>query len=378
MAQVRIRKTYQEEKREQWVFAFQPNWPYMTVGFGSERDYLIENVSLLVAGGVGISGALASIEPGIKNLRLRRAVHRMREMVDAGFPFWEALTETRCLPGRAISLIKSGEQSGRLPEHLSLVTVQQHKDKIFASRIRSALLYPGIILGLAFVVSIGSAWVTLPRFVSVLEQSVQIPWPTRVVIWLGKFLGSYGLVAVPLTLGLVAAASYVLFFYKKTRVAGERVLLLLPGVNKLIQGVEMARFGFVFGSLLNAGLSLSECFDALEEGTSFVLYRRFFEYAHKNMLLGQSLHQVFASYKGSERLVPLPIQQLLAAAETSGKLPDTLLRVGLAFEEKTDAMSKDLGTILEPIVLIIVGVVVGFVALAVLSPIYSIVQQIGS
>lgn len=374
---VRLRKNSDEERKEQWILAFQPNWPYVTIGFGSEKDYLIENISLLVAAGVGVSGALSSIEPTIQNFKLRRAVKNMREMVEAGSPFWKAVLATGWLSARAAALIKSGEQSGKLPEHLNLVTVQQHKEKLFSSRIRSALLYPGIVLVLAVVVSVISAWVTLPRFVSVLEIGSNLPFFTQVIISFGNLLRDYGVFVVPAFLFSFFILVYLIFFYKTTKFIGEWILLHLPGVNKLVQGVEVARFGFVFGALLNAGLPISECFDALKEGTGFRSYRKFYEFMERQMLTGAPIKQIFANYPKSRILIPLPIQQLIGIAGNSGKLPETLMRVGLAFEEKTDSMSKDLSTILEPIVLIVVGIIVAFIVLGIVSPIYNLAGNIG-
>ncbi len=378
MPQVKIRKRQIEEDYEaQPPFAFHSGWPYFTVGFGDEIDYFVENLSIMIASGMGVTAALAGIKVGTKNRSLKKNIAVIEQMIADGFPLWKAFERTQFLPSRIIALVKSGEESGRLPEHLNLVTIQQHKERIFVSRIRSALLYPGIVLALAFVVAVGSAWVTLPRLITVFNEiHTSLPPTTRMIIWLGNFLAHYGSFAVPLTLFGAGVLVYAIFFYTKTKIVGEYIILFLPGINKLIQGVELARFGYIFGALLSAGIHIEEAMSSVREGTSFVSYRKFYVFLQDGISQGNSFSTIFAGYAHSDRYIPAPMQKLIIAAEQSGKLPETLLKIGQIFEEKTETMSQDLSTILEPIVLIVVGIFVGFIVLGLISPIYGLSSQI--
>ncbi len=378
MPQVKIRKHQLDEEYEsQPPFAFHSGWPYFTIGFGDEIDYFVENLSIMIASGMGVTAALAGIKAGTKNRSLKKNIEVIEQMIADGFPLWKAFEHTKFLPARIIALVKSGEESGRLPEHLNLVTIQQHKERIFVSRIRSALLYPGIILALAFLVAVGSAWITLPRLVTVFSEiHGTLPATTKMIIWLGNFLARYGSFAVPLVLLGIGFIVYLVFFYNKTKIVGEYIILFLPGINKLIQGVELARFGYIFGALLSAGIHIEEAMDSVREGTSFVSYRKFYVYLQDGISQGNSFTAIFAGYNHADRYIPAPMQKLIIAAEQSGKLPETLLKIGQIFEEKTESMSQDLSTILEPLVLIIVGIIVGFVVLGLISPIYGLADQI--
>ncbi len=380
MAEIRIRRRPEEDEQPRPTFSYYQGWPYLTIGFGSERDYFIENLSLLVASGMGISASLASIRKGVKNRRFKKLIVQMEEMIQSGFPLWRTFKELRFFPERVIALIKAGEESGKLPEHLSLVTIQQHKERVFSSRVRSALLYPGIVLLLAIVVAIGSAWYTLPRLTLVLQDAAEtasIPITTKVLIWLGQFIASYGVWAIPALLVGLFLVVYLLFVNNKTKWLGDTLILGLPGIDKLVQGVEVSRFGFVFGALLQAGLPLRDAVASLVEGTSFVSYKNFYRYLQVELDAGQTFANAFDSYKKSGKYIPIPMQQLIVAAEQSGKLPETLLKIGQIFEEKTDVMSRDLSTVLEPMVLIIVGLIVAMVVMGVLGPIYNLAGGLG-
>lgn len=235
MKEIRVRKSYEKEGFKQPVFEYRPDWPYISVGFGNERDYFIENLSLLISSGMGISSALNSLSMSVKSRKMKNILKVIESMVNAGMPLWKSFEETKLLPERMISLIRSGEEAGRLADHLNLVTVQQHKEKVFQSRIRGALLYPGIVLSLAIVVALGSAWFVLPKLVSIFNESKgTLPIATKILFRTGIFFEHYGFVAAPALIVVIGFLVYGLFFYKKTKFTGDYILFRIPGVKDLV------------------------------------------------------------------------------------------------------------------------------------------------
>ncbi|MFA6354855.1 MAG: type II secretion system F family protein [Candidatus Paceibacterota bacterium] len=377
MKDIKLRKSYEKEGFKNPVFEYRPDWPYVSIGFGDERDYFIENLSLLISSGMGISDALSSLKISVKTRKMKKIIVLIEEMVNSGMPLWKSFEKTKFLPSRVITLVRSGEEAGRLPEHLNLVTIQQHKEKIFESRLSSALLYPGIVLVLAIVIGIGSAWIVLPNLIEIFKQANGVlPLTTRIIIWFGVFLKSYGIIFVPLVSLAIFGLFYLLFFNKKTKFIGDYILFHIPGVKRLVQGVELARFGYISGALLQAGFQVGETLESIKEGTTYSSYAKFYDYLGKSIEKGESFKSALSKYPHSDRYIPNPIQQLIISAEKSGKLSETLIKIGIIFEEKTEAMSQDLATVLEPIVLIIVGLIVALVATGVIGPIYGLSSQI--
>jgi type IV pilus assembly protein PilC len=375
--EIKIRKSYEKEGFKQPVFEYRPDWPYISIGFGDERDYFIENLSLLVSSGMGISAALDALRASVKSWKMKKMLKVIESMVNSGMPIWKAFLETKILPERVIALIRSGEESGRLPEHLNLVTVQQHKEKIFKSRLRSALIYPGIVFFLAITVAVGSAWLVLPNLVQIFAESrAELPLNTKILIWLGTFFEQHGALFTPGVLGLLLLLVLVLFVWKKTKFMGDAILFRIPGIKTLIQGVELSRFGYVLGAMVQAGFQINEALASIQQGTSYDAYRKFYAHLETSILHGNSIKNSLASYKHSERYIPSQIQQLIISAEKSGRLPETLIKIGVIYEEKTEAMSQDLGTVLEPIVLIVVGLIVALVVSGIIGPIYALSNQI--
>jgi len=377
MREIRVRRSYEKEGFKQPVFEYRPDWPYISVGFGNERDYFIENLSLLISSGMGISAALSALSLSVKSWKMKKITKVIESMVNAGMPLWKSFEETKLLPERVISLIRSGEEAGRLADHLNLVTIQGHKEKVFQSRLRGALLYPGIVLSLAVVVALGSAWLVLPKLVSVFSESKDaLPLATRILLQTGSFFEHYGAVAVPSIIVTLIILIYGLFFFKKTKFIGDYILFHIPGIKDLVQGVEVARFGYIFGVLLQAGFQVNEALDSVKKGTTYASYHKFYEHLQTSLTRGESFREAIANFPKADRYIPIPIQQLIMSAEKSGKLSETFIRIGVIFEEKTDAMSRDLATVLEPIVLIVVGLIVGFIVMAIIGPIYGLSTQI--
>ncbi len=276
MSKIELRKSYEKEGFTRPAFEYRPDWPYISIGFGDERDYFIENLSLLIASGMGISGALSSVSLSVKNKKMKKIAIAIETMVNDGTPLWRAFEITKFLPQRIISIIRSGEEGGKLPEHLNLVTIQQHKEKTFNSRLKSALLYPGVVLILAIIVAIGSSWIILPKLISIFQTTDgTLPITTRILLGIGSFLSNYGAIAVPLIITGLFLLVYFMFFNKKTKFVGDAIMFSIPGIKKLIQGVEIARLGYLLGVLLQAGFQVGEALESIKKGTSYNRYKSF-------------------------------------------------------------------------------------------------------
>ncbi|MEI7718882.1 MAG: type II secretion system F family protein [archaeon] len=376
MREIKLRKSYEKEGFKYPVFEYRPDWPYISVGFGDERDYFIENLSLLISSGMGILNALDAVKNSVKSRKMKKITVVIQNMVESGMPLWKSFEETKFLSGRDVSLIRSGEEAGRLPEHLNLVTIQQNKERKFKSRLKSALLYPGIVLLLALIVGLGSAWMILPNLINVFNQgNVVLPLSTRVLIWLGTFLKIYGFFIIPSVILIICILVYLFYFNKKTKFIGDFTLFNIPGIKKLVQGIELARFGYISGALLQAGFQVGETLESVKEGTNYRSYARFYDYLGKSIEKGDSFKSAFLKNPKSDRYIPIPIQQLIMSSEKSGRLSETLIKIGIIFEEKTEAMSQDLATVLEPIVLIVVGLIVALVVSGIMGPIYGLSQM---
>lgn len=182
----------------------------------NEKEYLIENLSMLLASGMDVISALTAIRAEMRSKKMVRIIDLMLESLEGGSPIWKALEKSRILPEYMIALVRVGEESGRLSENLKVIIVQQQKEREFKSKIQSAVMYPLFVFSLTFVVGIGIAWFILPRLALVFSQlRLKLPLITQVLISVGLFLGKYGFVVVPVVLLAFLCLIYLVFINKK-------------------------------------------------------------------------------------------------------------------------------------------------------------------
>jgi type II secretory pathway component PulF len=257
---------------------------------------------------------------------------------------------------------------------LKVVAIEEEKSRVFRSKLHSAMLYPVFVLSLTVTIGVGIAWFILPKLAVVFTQlHVTLPLITKVLISIGIYLDKYGVIVIPTAVVIVAALFYFLFIFSKTKVIGQSILLSLPGINQLIKEVEIARFGYLLGTLLEAGLPITHALDSLARATEIVQYRKLYRHLYDAVGDGNSFQKSFLLFHRTDTLIAAPIQQLIVVGERSGTLSLTLLKIGKAYEVKSDTTTKNLTVILEPILLVIVWLGVVAVALAVILPIYSLI-----
>lgn len=339
-----------------------------------DRDYFLDNVSMLVVSGMGILEAIDAVLVDVKSKKMRNVITEIRDSIASGSAFWRALEEVKLFPDHVLALLRIGEESGKLSENLKIISLNQEKERLFRSKIRSAMMYPIFVLSLTLVVGLGIAWFILPRLSLVFSQlNLELPFVTKILIALGSYLNQYGKIIVPACLLFFGAMMYFIFYFKKTRFIGQWFLFALPGIKNLIQEVELARFGFLLGTLLKAGLPINQALNSLTAATFFPHYKKFYTFLGAKIEEGYSFQKSFADYKNLNKLLPTPMQKLIITGEQSGNLAETLFKINEIFESKTENTTKNLTVILEPILLVIVWLGVVAVALAVVLPIYSLI-----
>ncbi len=341
---------------------------------GKEKDYFIENLGMLLSSGMGIISALNSVKEEIKSRSLIKQIDAIIEDIENGSPIWRALDKAQMVSPHVVSLIKIGEEAGRLSKNLEVVVIEQQKERLLKSKIRSAMMYPILVLTMTLVIGTGIAWFILPRLATVFAQlKLKLPFITKALIGFGTFLGQYGYIAVPVFLICLTLSIYFIFFFRRTKFIGEEIIFRTPGINQLLKEVEISRFGYMLGTLLDAGLTINTSLTSLAGVTSLGAYKKLYLFLRESIEDGNSFQKSFSAYPKASKLMSGPVQHMIVAGEESGNLSKTLLKIGEIYENKTETTSKNLTVLLEPILLFIVWIGVVGVALAIVLPIYSLI-----
>lgn len=351
-----------------------PRRVFFTFGLAKERDYFVENLSMLISGGMSILNALDSISQEVRSSRMKNIIALIKIDIESGSPLWRALAKSSLFPEHAVSLIRLGEESGKLIENLKVVAIEQDKDRAFRSKLHSAMMYPAFVLSLTVIIGVGIAWFILPKLALVFSQlKIKLPLITKILIGTGIFLSKNGQYFVPAAIIVVAVLFFFIFSFSKTKFIGQFILFSSPGLKGLIKQIEIARFGYLLGTLLDAGLPITHALESLSGVTEIIQYKKLYISLRNSIEDGNSIQKSLSAFKHANRLIPVPIQKLIVAGEQSGTLSLTMLKIGQIFETKADSTTKNLTVILEPILLVIVWLGVVAVALAVILPIYSLI-----
>ena len=352
---------------------------FANFGLGKEKEYFIEQLSMLLSSGMPVTVALGAIEKEIKSGKLKKIIVEIGSDIVSGSTISASLEKAGIFPQSTISLIKIGEESGRLSENLKVVAIQEQKERQFRSKISSAMMYPGFVFTLTIAVGLGIAWFILPRLASVFASlHAKLPLITIWLIAFGSFLGKYGIYVIPAFIIVSLLLLFFIFIFKKTNFLGQAILFHLPGISGLLQEVELARFGSLLGNLLAAGLPVLDSLQSLAESSTLYRYKNLYLHLYEKVKEGNSFQKSFELYKNIRTLIPVPVQQLVITSEQSGNLASTFMNIGTMYETKTEDTAKNISVLLEPILLVIVWLGVVAVAIAVILPLYSLLGSLNS
>jgi type IV pilus assembly protein PilC len=346
-------------------------------GMGKERSRFIQNLAILLTAGLNVTDALSTILAEVKSKPMRKIIKQIMEEVSNGSPLWRSMDNQHLFAPYELALIRIGEESGSLSKNMAHLAEQQEKDHGLKQKVKMAMIYPTIVLSLTIVVTLGLAWFVLPKLVGVLlSLHAKLPLVTRIIIWIANFFSAHGSVAVP-SFGVVCVVIVILCKYTPLKGPTQKLIFHIPGVGALAKQATIARFGVILGSLLRAGVPLVDSIHSLAEVTDTVAYKKFYFKLADEVNVGNSFATSFGRMRGSDKLLPVSVQQLVVTGEKSGALADMLLKIADIYEKKAEETAHKLPVILEPMLLFFIGGVVGTVAFAIIVPIYSVVGSIG-
>ncbi len=272
-----------------------------------------------------------------------------------------------------INLIRAGERSGTLQDNLEHLVLQMEKDRNLQQKIRGALAYPIIVLVGALMLSVGIVVFILPNILNVFTTlKVDLPLTTKMLIWLADLLVNHGgLVALAifglLTLWLVARRLPVFQPFL------HGFLMHFPVIGSVVRHTNLARICRLMGTMLKSGMPINECIPVTVSVLKNVHYKWLFNSILAEVSRGRTISSVLEVYP--KRFPPMALRMIRVGEET-GTLPDMLIYLAVFYEQEVDDATRNLSTMLEPVLLIVIGLMVGVLALSIVTPIYQILGTV--
>ena len=336
-----------------------------------ERMFFARNLSVMVGAGLSLTRALDALSDETTNPKFKRIIADVNSSVVKGKPFAEALQSHQRIFGELfVNMVEVGETTGKLHLVLKLIANQMKRDHTLRKRVRGAMVYPAIIImALAGVGTMMMIYVIPTLTATIKDLGVPLPLTTRIIIGISEALVQYGLWIATTVVGLVALA-WRLHRTSWGRAYFDRFLLRLPLFGSLIRRFNTARFCRTLAYLTTAGVPIVRSLEITAGVLGNTSFRVVIRNAAVEIQRGKQLHLLFANHP--DIFQPLVIQ-MVSVGEETGKLSEMLLRLALFLEEEVTSATKDLSTVIEPLLMIIVGTVVGFFAVSMMQPIYSTV-----
>ena len=342
----------------------------------TEKMFFVDHLRTMVGAGLSIVEALEILSKEISNPKFKKTITQIKADIEKGEQLSAVLAKhPKVFPTTYVKMIAAGEASGTLQESLEQVTLQMRKSNELASSIRGAMIYPAVILFAMFVVGILMTTVVLPKMLEMFQDfDAELPLPTKMLMIIVNFLSNplNLIIIVILGAGIISAFIYLLKKSADFKRTIHLINLHLPIIGKVIKKINLAKFSLTLSSLLKSTIPIIDAVDITAETCANVLYQNALHDAAKKIKSGEPLSNLLSQY---EDLFPSMVTEMIMVGERSGEVEKLLNELSDFYGDEVDKTMKNFSTIIEPIIILVLGVAVAGIAMAVVMPMFSLVQN---
>ncbi len=340
----------------------------------AQKLFFVQQLGIMVRTGISLAAALKTLSEQTTSRMFKSVLNDIQQTVEKGGLLSAGLEQHKKLFGELfINMIRAGEASGKLEEVLNQLYLQMKKDHETVSKVRGAMIYPSIVVSMMIIIGILMMVFVIPNITQVFEEiNATLPLATRILISMSDAMLAYGLyIAIGAAL---LFGGFILFIRTKQ---GKHLfhgsLLVMPVMGKIIKKINLARFCRTISSLLKTDIPIVQSFDITSEVLGNVRYKEVLLEAREKIKKGITISETLSNHKN---LFPPVVLQMIAIGEETGSLDTILEESAIFYEDDVSQTMENLPALIEPILLVILGVGVGAMAVAVITPLYSITQNI--
>ncbi|MGH4121810.1 MAG: type II secretion system F family protein [Clostridium sp.] len=327
----------------------------------------------MINAGANISNALDVLKKQTVNKKLKKCLNEAHDDVQKGISLSEAFGKHKdVFPDLLINMINTGEVSGNLDIIMSRMATHFEKENKINNQLKSAMVYPMVLAGLSVVVVVFLLAFMMPTFIGMFEGSgVTLPAPTRIVMGLSKFIQTKWYIL----LIVIGGGVYGMKTYAKTPVGRftlDGLKLKLPIIKDTTEKVIVSRFTRTLSTVLASGVSLVQALDVVQKVVGNKVAEKSLEQIKEKVLKGVSLGEAL----GEESLFPIMLHSMIKIGEESGSLDDILDKTANFYDEELEATLKRMTTMIEPLMIIVMGIVIGFIVIAMMLPMFDMSKTV--
>jgi type IV pilus assembly protein PilC len=339
-----------------------------------DKILFARNLGSMIDAGLSMSRALSILERQSKNPKLKKILEALNEGVKKGDTLSISMKKYPEMFSKLfVAMVSAGDESGKLADTLKEVSGQMEKSYSLQRKIKGALIYPGVIISAMILIGILMMIFVIPSMTKTFkEMGVKLPLMTRVIVVVSDFMSThYLLVFASIIIGVFGTMSWLKT--ESGKLAMDYFVLHIPIITPLVKETNAARTARTLSSLLSSGVPITEAISITKEVLQNSHYKKVLEDAGVAIQKGEPLSKVFLA---ANHLYPDFVGEMMAVGEETGRVSDMFMKVATFYEEEVDQKTKDMSTIIEPFLMIFIGSAVGFFAIAMISPTYSLVDVI--
>jgi type IV pilus assembly protein PilC len=351
------------------------------LGFGNKvktTDLVIftRQLSTMVSAGVPLLRALATLSEQSESAVLRETLAQISKDVQSGMSLGDAFEKhPNVFSDVYINMVKAGESGGILDEILKRLAIQQEKNDSIRKKVKSAMTYPMVLMGITVIAFFGLMFFVIPQIGKILYDlggpDAKLPTITIIMLGISHFMVQFWYIVIIGTAGLVVATKWYLAT-PGGKSQFHHAIIKTPAVGPIIKKVAVARFARTYASLIGAGVSILEALRVTGEAIGNEAFRDALEKGATDIKAGKQLSTSLAEGKMFPGIVP----QMLSVGEETGQTDVILVKVADFYEEEVDAAIASISSIIEPVMIVVMGSMVGLIAVSVMGPIASLSQNI--
>ena len=367
-----MNKIKKKEEQKKYEFTFFSAYTSFSI---KKQTFFAKRLSFLIRSGMPILESIHVIKDQAKPKREVKIFEKIIADVSNGQTLSSALSKFKNVFGNfAINVIKAGENSGTLIDNLNYLADELKKKEMLRKKIFGAMLYPIIVTVATFGVTGFLTVYIFPKIIPIFQSlNAKLPLSTKIIMYITNVIRHDGLY---LFLGLIVLVVSIVTLIKKvpqTRFFYDGFLLRIPVFGVIIINYNLTNTTRTLGLLLKSDVSLTEALVVTSETTENFKYRDAFKEISLGAMKGKTLSELISKYPN---LFPSMLTHMISIGEKSGNLSNTLMYLSEFYEHEFDDQTKNLSSTIEPILMIIMGIMVGFVAISVITPIYEITNSI--
>ena len=332
----------------------------------------------MLRAGLPVLNTLEMLDGQTKRPPMKKVIQTIKKDLESGNALSKCFDKhPKIFDTVVVNLIKAGEASGKLDTFLQKIVVNLEKREKIKSQIKSALFYPGILFSVAMMVTVFMLMNVVPTFVDMYENmgmGDDLPTPTAVIMSMSEFVrSSGGFFLLIFIILFVVGFKYLISKNYNVKKAWHQTILKLPIFGNLINKSILAKVSLVLGNLNQAGVDLIESIDIAKSVTDNVIVIEALENIKKGVFSGETLTDLF----NKEKIFPATFSQLISVGEQTGSLDEMFGSVAIYYEEEFDVAVANLASLIEPIMIVFMGITIGGLMLAMYAPIFNVGAIIG-